>query len=88
MHYVPDAGWFGPDTLTYTVTDGTTPVTAQLTVTTGSAAPVADDFSRTVNGGTATTIDVLAHVTDSDTSAAGLSTIGTSGASSTGWASS
>jgi uncharacterized repeat protein (TIGR01451 family)/LPXTG-motif cell wall-anchored protein len=80
VHYVPAAGWFGADTMTYTVTDGTTPVTAQLTVTTGSAAPVAAGFSRTVSGGTPTAIDVLSHVTDSDTAAASLSTIGTAGA--------
>ncbi len=77
VRYQPAAGWFGADTMTYTIGDGTTTTTAQLTVTTGSAAPVAADFSRTVPGGTATSIDVLGHVTDADSPGSSLSVVGT-----------
>ena len=80
VRYVPAAGWFGPDTMTYTISDGTGTATALVTVTTGSAAPVAADLSRTVPGGGATTIDVLSHVTDADTAGSGLTTTGTGGA--------
>ncbi len=80
VRYVPAAGWFGPDTMTYTISDGAGTATALVTVTTGSAAPVAADFSRTVPGGGATTIDVLSHVTDADTAGSSLTTTGTGGA--------
>ncbi len=62
--YTPAAGWSGPDTMTYTVSDGTTTSTAQLTVTTADAPPTANNFSTTVAGGTPTTVDVVAHASD------------------------
>ena len=43
--YTPAAGWSGPDTMTYTISDGTTTSTAQLTVTTADGVPTAGSFS-------------------------------------------
>ena len=62
--YTPAAGWSGPDTVTYTISDGTTTGTGLLTVTTADAPPVAGAFSATVAGGAATTLGVLAHASD------------------------
>jgi large repetitive protein len=77
VHYAPNAAWSGADVLHYTLSDGTTSVTGQLTVTTGSCSPTASGFSATLPGGTDSNIDVLAHVTDPDTSAANLTVSGT-----------
>ena len=76
VRYVPDGAWSGDDTLTYTLSDGSTTTTGQLTVTTGSCAPTADPFSSTVGGGTTSIIDVLAHTSDPDS--AGNLTVSTS----------
>ncbi|HEY3924112.1 MAG TPA: Ig-like domain-containing protein [Acidothermaceae bacterium] len=80
--YTPASGWSGADTMTYTVSDGTTTSTAVLTVTTADAPPSANNFSTSVAGGIPTTVDVVAHASDpnSDTltvTAAGPATHGT-----------
>jgi hypothetical protein len=62
--YTPNSAWSGADTMTYTVSDGTTTSTAVLTVTTADAPPTANNFSTSVAGGTATTVDVVAHSSD------------------------
>ena len=62
--YTPAVGWSGIDAMTYTVSDGTTTATAQLTVTTADGVPTAGSFSVTVAGGVPTTVDVLAHASD------------------------
>jgi uncharacterized repeat protein (TIGR01451 family) len=77
IRYVPNAGWSGNDVLHYDLFDGTTTVTGQLTVTTDSCAPTANPFNRTVDGGTTTSIDVLSHATDPDSSQASLTVVGT-----------
>ncbi len=64
IRYVPDAGWSGVDTMTYTISDGTTSVTGTLSITTGNGLPTAGDFAVTVDGATATTIDAAGHATD------------------------
>ena len=62
--YTPAVGWSGPDTMTYTVSDGTTTSTALLTVTTADAPPTANGFSTSVAGGVSTTIGIVAHASD------------------------
>lgn len=76
VHYLPNAGWAGADTMTYTVSDGTLTSTAVLTVTTANAPPVATGFSATIVGATPTTLVVLAHATDPNSDA--LTVTGTS----------
>ena len=74
IHYLPEAAWTGADVLDYTLSDGTSTVMGHVTVTTGSCAPVADPFSQTVDGGTTTSIDVLAHSIDPDSGALTVTT--------------
>lgn len=66
--YIPDAGFTGVDTFTYTVTDdkGTTSNEAIITVYVGNSPPVANDDSATTDEDTPVTIDVLANDTDGD----------------------
>jgi large repetitive protein len=64
VRYVPNATWAGSDTITYTVSDGTTTSTAVLTVTTANAPPAAADFSATVAGAAPATLVVLSHASD------------------------
>ncbi|MET1060262.1 MAG: sigma-70 family RNA polymerase sigma factor, partial [Nocardioides sp.] len=69
--YTPAGNWAGPDTVTYTVTDGDLTATGTLTVTTETAPPVnrapetQPDVADT-GAGQAVTVDVLANDTDPD----------------------
>ncbi len=70
LTYTPDAGWAGPDTVTYTVTDGRLTDTATLTVTTANAAPVAGaDTASTPTNTALTGFDVLANDSDPNVTA-------------------
>jgi large repetitive protein len=67
--YVPAANYAGPDTFTYTVSDGnggTDTGTVSVTVTPENDAPVADDDTLTTQMGTPGNIDVLAGDVDVD----------------------
>ena len=69
VEYTPDPNYHGPDSFTYTVSDGNGGTdTAAVTVTVGAAndAPVAADDTATTPEGTAVTIPVLANDTDVD----------------------
>jgi RNA polymerase sigma factor (sigma-70 family) len=81
--YTPDAGWSGPDTVTYVVDDGHHQEQATLTVTTGNApppnnAPRAVDDNAVTGAGQPVTVDVLANDTDPDGDP--LTLVSTSGA--------
>ncbi|PIE12333.1 MAG: hypothetical protein CSA70_10000 [Rhodobacterales bacterium] len=72
VHYVPDAGFTGTDTLQYTITDpdGNTD-TATVTITVrpdhgGNNAPVAADDTDTTLEGVAVDVDVLGNDSDPD----------------------
>ena len=66
--YTPNADFNGTDTITYTVSDGTTTVDAAATVTVNPIddAPVANDDAATVDEDGSILIDVLANDTDVD----------------------
>ena len=70
LTYTPAADWYGTDTLTFTVNDGTvdsTPATVTITVNPVNDPPVAVDDSATTEEDTAVTTDnVLANDTDVD----------------------
>ena len=69
VSYTPNAGYFGDDTFTYDVTDGTSTATGTVTVsvTRSNIAPTALDDAATTPQGIAITIDVLANDSDGDT---------------------
>ena len=68
--YTPNAGYSGPDSFTYTITDGNggfDAATVSATVNAGNSAPDAVDDSATVNeDSSGNAIDVLANDTDPD----------------------
>ncbi|WP_433371319.1 Ig-like domain-containing protein [Actinoplanes sp. CA-142083] len=60
--YLPDVGWSGPDSYTYTIDDGHGgTATATVSVTVANGVAVARDDAATGPGGTSVTIDVLAN---------------------------
>lgn len=69
LTYTPAANYAGPDSVTFTVTDGqatSAPATASISVTAVNDAPRAIDDSATTLEDTAVQVDVLANDTDSD----------------------
>ncbi|HEV2891224.1 MAG TPA: Ig-like domain-containing protein [Frankiaceae bacterium] len=67
--YTPDANYFGPDSFTYTISDGkggTATATVSMTVTPVNDAPVAADDARTVPEDTPITIAVTGNDTDTE----------------------
>ncbi|EEW26410.1 Hint domain-containing protein [Rhodobacter ferrooxidans] len=69
LHYVPDADYNGPDTITYTVTDpdgNTASTTVAVTVRPVNDDPVANPDSASTTAGVAVIIPVLANDTDVD----------------------
>jgi large repetitive protein len=65
--YTPDANYFGPDSFTYTISDGhggTDTATVSITVTPVNDAPNAVDDSLTTAQGTAGNVNVLANDSD------------------------
>ena len=61
LRYTPVAGYAGPDSFGYTVSDGTSTATASVTLTVTAGTPVAVDDSATTAADTAVTVDVLAN---------------------------
>ena len=67
--YIPDAGFNGSDSFSYTVSDGnggTDTATVTITVNEENDAPVANDDSATTDEDTSVNIDVLGNDTDVD----------------------
>ena len=67
--YTPRAGYFGPDSFTYTATGpGGTSVPATVTIAVGTLAPTAGAFKMIVPLNTSTTIDLAPFITGSGVS--------------------
>ncbi len=66
LHYTPNAGYTGADTISYTVTDGTLSDGGQVAVTVNDTAPVAVDDTASTSKGAAVDINVLGNDTDAD----------------------
>ena len=76
--YTPDANYHGPDSFTYTISDGkggTDTATVNLTVTPVNDAPDAVNDSATTNEDTPVTIPVLSNDTDVDGDALSVSSV-------------
>ena len=62
--YTPTTGYSGPDSFTYTISDGrggTATATVSITVVAANRAPVAVNDTATTGAGTAVTVSVLAN---------------------------
>ncbi len=58
--YTPDAGYSGPDSFTYTVSDGTNPpVSATVSITVTNAGPTANGSSQATSQGTPVTFNLV-----------------------------
>jgi len=68
LTFQPEPGYVGPVTFEYTVTDGTTPVTASVNVSVKPVndAPVVNDDITHTPAGVAVTVDVLGNDVDPD----------------------
>jgi Bacterial Ig domain len=69
VNYTPNANYNGPDSFSYTVSDGnggTDTATVSITVNSVNDAPVAEDDQATTDEDKALTIDVLANDTEVD----------------------
>jgi hypothetical protein len=68
VRYVPASDYFGPDGLTYTITDtnGTATGSVAINVTSDNDAPVGGDDTATTDEDTAISISVLSNDTDAD----------------------
>lgn len=65
--YSPNAGFFGTDQFSYTISDGTVTATATVSVTVGAnSVPVAVDDAATAAEDTAVTLSVLANDSDAE----------------------
>ena len=69
VRYVPDPGFSGSETLTYTISDGnggTDSASLSITINMVNDPPVANNDSASTNEDTSTTISVLSNDTDGD----------------------
>ena len=67
--YTPAAGYSGPDSFTYTISDGrggTATATVSITVTAANRPPVAINDAASTSQDTAVTVRVLANDSDPD----------------------
>ena len=69
--YAPNPGFTGTETITYTISDGTTTSSGTLTIEVQNAAPVAVDDSYTVQSGETLTVLAAAGLLANDTDADG-----------------
>ncbi|WP_172300496.1 Ig-like domain-containing protein [Pseudoruegeria sp. HB172150] len=78
--YSPTSGYVGPDSFTYTVSDGTSEGTATVNIAVGdfsNTAPVASDDAVAVSENGSATFDVLVNDTDVDGDTLSVSSLGT-----------
>src|SRR6056297_3227787 len=69
LTYTPNAGFTGPDTITYEISDGaggTATASVAMSVAAANSAPLAEDDTAETTGDTAVSIDVLGNDSDPD----------------------